>query len=127
MSDHLFLSTYPQGAVVRAMLLVLVKYNLNRLQYLYINIFVCFVNFIHHKPPRTTSIYLTRHLEPLTRHLGQCHAATVISVIILLAQCIIRRFLTICHHKYVHLSKRKMYMGYQSPCVTIVPLLCGWA
>ena len=45
---------------------------------LYFDNFVGFVNFIHHKPPRTASIFLTRHLGLLTRHHGRCHATSVI-------------------------------------------------
>ena len=50
----------------------------NQLQYIYFDNFVGFVNFIHHKPPRTASIFLTRHLGLLTRHHGRCHATPVI-------------------------------------------------
>ena len=53
----------------------------NKLQYVYFDNFVKFVNCIHHKPPRTAYIFLTRHLGLLTRHHGRCHATSVISII----------------------------------------------
>ena len=53
----------------------------NKLQYVYFENCVKFVNCIHHKPPRTASIFLTRHLGLLTRHHGRCHATSVISII----------------------------------------------
>ena len=63
----------------------------NKLQYVYFDNFVKFVNCIHHKPPRTASIFLTRHLGLLTRHHGRCHATchatSVFQLSILLKQC----------------------------------------
>ena len=98
LSDGLFLTTYPQYAVVRAMLLseaYAIILN-NRLQYLY---FVGFVNLIHHKPPWSSSIFLTHHLV-------EVRPPWSFQWTILLAKC---RFPTIYHRKCVHLSIHNKY------------------
>ena len=87
----------------------------NKLQYVYFDNFVKFVNCVHHKPPRTASIFLTRHLGLLTRHHGRCHATSVISMIYF-GKTIEENItiMVIYRRKYVHLFTRNMHMCYQS-------------